>query len=107
MLCLVVSKLYPRWVPLFRSHHRDKVSIHLVRESVYLTQKLCIWKPCLNNLRLVKNCETDHLQHDLYVDISYKFTLAWVFVSHALKAYTQITINTSINDLVLFTGIQC
>ena len=43
--------------------------------------------------------------HDLYVDISYKFTLAWVFVSHAC---TQINVNTFINDLVLFIGIlQC
>ena len=48
---------------------------------------------------------TDYLQHYLYVGISYKFTLARVFVSHAC---TQITLNTSINDLVFFTVIiQC
>ena len=56
----------------------------------------------------LKNYASDHLQHYLYVDISYKFTLAWdiwVFVSHAC---TQITINTFINDLVIFTVIiQC
>ena len=37
-----------------------------------------------------------------YVDISYKFTLAWVIVSHAC---TQITISTSIKNLVSFTVI--
>ena len=48
---------------------------------------------------------TDYLQHYLYVGISYKFTLARVFVSHAC---TQITLNTAINDLVFFTVIiQC
>ena len=36
--------------------------------------------------------------------IWYKFTFAWVFVSHAC---TRITMNTYISDLVLFTGIQC
>ena len=50
-----------------------------------------------------KNWETDHLQHDLYGDISYKFTLSGVFVSHAC---TQITMDTFINDLVLLAGIQ-
>ena len=41
----------------------------------------------------------------LYVNILYKFTLAWVFVSHAC---TQITINSFINDLVfLIVIIQC
>ena len=43
-------------------------------------------------------------KHDLYVDISYKFTLAWVCVCHAS---TQIAMNTFINDLVLFTRVQC
>ena len=48
---------------------------------------------------------TNYLQHYLYVGISYKFTLARVFVSHAC---TQITINTFRNDLVFFTVIiQC
>ena len=37
-----------------------------------------------------------------YVDISYKFTLAWVIGSHAC---TQITISTSIKNLVSFTVI--
>ena len=73
--------------------------------SVWEFQKLFLWQPCLNKLMHVENWETDQLQHDLYVDISYKFTLAWVFVSHAC---TQINVNTFINDLVLFTGIiQC
>ena len=68
-------------------------------------KKLCLWQPCLNKLMHVENWNTDHLQHYLYVDISYKFTLAWVFVSHAC---TQTTINTFINDLVSFTVIiQC
>ena len=61
--------------------------------------------PCLNKVMHVENWETDQLQHDSYVSISYKFTLAWVFVSYA---YTQITVNTFTNDLILFTGIiQC
>ena len=46
-------------------------------------QKLFLWQPCLNKLMHVENWGTDQLQHDLYVDISYKFTLSWVFVSHA------------------------
>ena len=37
-----------------------------------------------------------------YVDISYKFTLAWVIVSHAC---TQISISTFIKNLVFFTVI--
>ena len=55
---------------------------------------------CLNKLMLFENWNTDHLQRYLYVDISYKFNLAWVFLSHSC---TQITINTFINDLVFFT----
>ena len=70
--------------------------------SVWEFQKLFL---CLNKVMHVESWETDQLQHDLNVDISYKFTLAWVFVSHAC---TQITVNTFTNDLVLFTGIiQC
>ena len=40
-----------------------------------------------------------------FVDISYKFTLAWVFFSHAC---TRITINTCISDkkFVLCTRTQ-
>ena len=72
--------------------------------SVWEFQKLFLWH-CLNKVVYVENWETYQLQHDLYVDISYKFTLAWVFVSHTC---TQITVNTLTNDLVLFTGIiQC
>ena len=41
------------------------------------------YSSCLNKVMHVENWETDQLQHDLYVDISHKFTLAWVFVSHA------------------------
>ena len=65
-------------------------------------KKLCLWQPCLNKLMHVENWNTDHLQHYLYVDISYKFTLAWVFVSHAC---TQITINTFTNHPFSFTII--
>ena len=52
------------------------------------------------------NGETDHLQHDLFVDISYKLTLAQVFVSYAC---TRITLNSCLGHkkLVLFTWIQC
>ena len=54
---------------------------------------------------MLSDWETDQLQHDFYVDISYKFTLAWVFVPHAC---TQIKVIAFINDLVLFAGIiQC
>ena len=49
--------------------------------------------------------DTDHLQHDFYVDISNKSTLAWVFVSHACTC-TQITVNSFINNLVLITRIH-
>ena len=70
--------------------------------SVCEFKKLCLWQPCLNKLMHVENWNTDHFQRYLYVDISYKFTEAWVFVSHAC---TQITINTFINDLVFFTVI--
>ena len=51
--------------------------------SVWEFKKLCLWQPCLNKLMHVENWNTDHFQRYLYVDISYKFTLAWVFVSHA------------------------
>ena len=72
---------------------------------VWEFQKLFLWQPCFNKPMHVENWETDHLQPDLYVDISNKFTPVWVFVSHAC---TQITVNTFINNLVLFTGIiQC
>ena len=46
--------------------------------SVWEFKKLCLWHPCLNKLMHVENWNTDHLQHFLYMDISYKFTLAWV-----------------------------
>ena len=70
---------------------------------VWEFKTLCLWQPCLNKLMHVENWHTDYLQHYLYVDISYKFTLARVFVSHACT-----TINTFINDLVFFKVIiQC
>ena len=72
--------------------------------SVWGFQKLFLWQPCLNKFMHVENWESDHLQHDLYVDISNKFTLAWVFVSHACT-YTQITVNSFMNYLVLSVGI--
>ena len=87
----------------FRYKYLDKLSIHLVRESVHLTVSLGISKtiPCLNKLMQIENWETDHVQYSLYVDISYKFTLACVFVSHACR---QITVNTFINDLYSLQG---
>ena len=47
--------------------------------------------------RMDTNGETDHLQFNMtyFVDISYKFTLAWVFVSYAC---TRITLNTCLSD---------
>ena len=36
-------------------------------------KNLFLWQPCLNKLMHVENWETDQLQRDLYVDISYKF----------------------------------
>ena len=45
--------------------------------------------------RMDTNGETDHLQYDLFVNISYKFTLAEVFVSYAC---TRITLNTCLGD---------
>ena len=41
--------------------------------------------------RIETNGETDDLQHSLFVDISYKFSLAYGFVSYAC---TRITMNT-------------
>ena len=46
---------------------------------------------------------SDHLQHDLYMDTSYKFTLAWVFVSHAC---IRRTMNTFINDFICLQGFR-
>ena len=42
--------------------------------SVWQFQKLFLWQPCINKVMHVENWETDQLQHDLNVDISYKFT---------------------------------
>ena len=49
--------------------------------SVWEFKKLCLWQPRLDKLMHIENWNTDHLQHYLYVDVSYKFTLAWVFVN--------------------------
>ena len=60
------------------------MSIHLVRESVLLT----VATSRLNKLMHVENWETDHLQHDLYVDISYaKNSLlhGYLFLMHVHK----------------------
>ena len=43
--------------------------------------------------RTETNGETDHLQHDLFVDISYTFTLAYGFVSYASAS----TMNTCLS----------
>ena len=69
--------------------------------SVWEFKKLYRWQPCLNKLMHVDNWNTDHFQRHLYVDISYKFTLAWFFVSHACA---QITINTFISDWYFYSG---
>ena len=58
-------------------------SIHLVRESVHLSEPWNFKIYGGGKLTFVENGETnhlDHLQHDFYVDISYKFTLEWVCV---------------------------
>ena len=52
---------------------------------VWEFQKLFLWQPCFNKPMHVENWETDHLQPDLYVDISNKFTLVWVFLMHVHK----------------------
>ena len=79
-----------------------RTNCSFIWSSVHLTVSLGISKPMalasLIKLMHVENWETDHLQHDLYVDISYKFTFAWVLVSHAC---TRIIINTCRNDLSL------
>ena len=100
LLVYVICVQYTKFWPEFGSSYRDKLSIHLVMEGVHLTVSLGMLKtmPCLNELMHVENWESDHLQHDLYVDISYEFTLTCVFVSHAC---TQITLmNTCMSDLV-------
>ena len=58
-------------------------SIHLVRESVHLSEPWNFKIYGGGKLTFVENGETnhlDHLQRDFYVDISYKFTLEWVCV---------------------------
>ena len=100
LLFYVICVQYTKFWPEFGRPYLDKLSIHLVRESAHLTVNLGISKTMplatmsQQLLIHVENWETDHLQHDLYVDISYEFTLAWVLVSHAC---TQITLmNTCI-----------
>ena len=61
-----------------------------IRQSVWEFQKVFLWQPCLNKVIHVENWETDQLQHYLYVDISYKFTLAWVFVSHVCTQINKV-----------------
>ena len=106
LLVYVICVQYTKFWPEFGSSYLDKLSIHLIMEGVHLTVSLGMLKTmlCLNELMHVENWESDHLQHDLYVDISYEFTLAWVFVSHAC---TQITLmNTCMSDLDQFLVIQ-
>ena len=61
-----------RWVPLiqgkcsFDSPQSGKLKIY---GSGTVSTILCMF-------RIETNGETDHLQHNLFVDISYKFTLA-------------------------------
>ena len=97
------------WKPL--SGQIVSSSIHLVRESVHK----CTFDRQPGNFQNyasgnhvnkrmhVENWETDHLQHDLYMDTSYKFTLAWVFVSHAC---IRRTMNTFINDFICLQGFR-
>ena len=73
--------------------------------SVWEFQKVCLWQPCLHKLMHVENWACDH-HHELYVDISYKFTLAmYLFL---MRVHTETTMNSFVNDLVLFKRIiQC
>ena len=67
----------------FRGHHQDKLSIHLVRESVHLSESHNFTIYGCSKLTYAENWETnhhDHPQNDFYEDISYKFTLEWVNV---------------------------
>ena len=79
-----------------------RTNCSFIWSSIHLTDSLGISKPMalasLIKLMHVENWETDHLQHDLYVDISNKFTFAWVLVMHEC---TRIIINTCRNDLSL------
>ena len=67
----------------FRGHHQDKLSIHLVRESVHLSESHNFTIYGCSKLTYAENWETnhhDHPQNDFYEEISYKFTLEWVNV---------------------------
>ena len=81
-LCPVHKVLTVIWKPFFWTKCQflwsGKVYIWL---SVWELQKLIT--SMSQQAHACKNWETDHLQHDLYGDISYKFTLAGVFVFHA------------------------
>ena len=53
------------------------IAIHLVRESVHLSESRNFTTYGCVKLTYVENFETndlDHVQHDFYVDMSYKFT---------------------------------
>ena len=84
----------------------EKVFIWLV--SVWEIRNLWFWHVSTSSsmFGMETNGETDHLQHDLFVDISYKFFLALGIVSYAC---TRITMNTCLSGkkIVLFTWIQC
>ena len=83
------------WKPLSGqiAHSFAQVYIWL---SVWEFQNLYMALASLIKFMHVENWETDHLQHDLYVDISNKFT--FVLVMHE---GTWIIINTCRNDLPL------
>ena len=62
-VCPVHKILTGIWKPLISGQN---VNSHLVRESVHLA----VATSRLNKVMHVDNWGTDHLQHDLYVDIS-------------------------------------
>ena len=66
----------------------------LVCDKCYHVRKINLFSR-LNKLMHVENWKTNYLQHYLYVDSSYKFTLVWVFVSHAC---TQMWFGTFYRD---------
>ena len=53
-------------------------------------QKLWLSQPRLNKLMHFENWETDHLQHDLYVDISYKLGICFscIYTNNYEQLYT-------------------
>ena len=82
-LCPVHEVLTGIWNPLIFAHivnsfGQGKCTFDCQSENLknYASGNHVSTSSCM----LIENWNTDHLQHYFYVDISYKFTLAWVYI---------------------------